>query len=335
MDTIQQRILEIALQIPDYVGYQEKERRRDVNENMRRQLALKYGEQRTYLSRLQRQAPLDQIVALENLDQKLLRLIARLQTATPGYAGWFDSAQIGESDLDQITQFDASLADGVNQIKARLEAVARAMKSKTGIEDAVAAAAETLDALNTLYDQREQFVSIGKKPSPLTLPRTAPTSPLDALAAKKAPPQEFLALASLKVNDAVSIGTVDYLVTGKATYTISSGSFWAFLLKDGGKQLWLRVGPGGEIATCQEVKISVPSPLPDSIKRENQMYTRGDAGSASVTVEGAGGVKRGSVDYARYTADDGARLWVEDFHSETRAMIGQTIDARELTVYQR
>jgi hypothetical protein len=39
MDTIQQRIIEIALQIPEYVGYQAKERRRDADRLVRRQLA--------------------------------------------------------------------------------------------------------------------------------------------------------------------------------------------------------------------------------------------------------------------------------------------------------
>ncbi len=335
MDIIQQRIIEIAQQIPDYIGYQEKERRRDANELVRRQLATKYGEQRNRLSRLQRGAPLDSIVELENLDQKLLRLIARLQTATGGYAGWFDSAQIVESDLDQLTQFDASLADGVGQLQTKLDAIAAALKSKAGIEDAVSACADTLDALNAQYDQREQFVSLGKKPSPLTMPTRQQPSPLAALESKKAPAQEIVNLATLKVNDAVSLGSTDYIVAGKITYTVSAGSFWAYLLQDGGKKLWLRVGPGGEAATCKEIEFSVPSPLPDPVKYKNQVFARGDAGKANVMVEGAGGVKRGSVSYARYAADDDSRLWVEDFGTETRVMVGQTIDARDVTTYRK
>src|SRR5512146_544725 len=108
MDRIQQRILEIAQQIPEYVGYQAKDRRRDADKLVRRQLAAKYEEQRMRLSRFSRRAPLQYVVDLENLDQKLQRLIARLHTAPGGYAGWFDAAQIVESDLDQMTQFDAA-----------------------------------------------------------------------------------------------------------------------------------------------------------------------------------------------------------------------------------
>ncbi len=335
MDIIQQRIIEIAQQIPDYIGYQQKERRRDANELVRRQLAAKYDEQRARLARLERQAPLGNIVALENLDQKLLRLIERFRTATGGYAGWFDAAQILESDLDQLTQFDASLADGVNVLKAKLDAIAAALKTKTGIDDAIDACAEALDALNAQYDQRDQFVSLGKKPSPLNVPSKPSASPLDALEAKKSPPQYIVNLASLKVNDAVSLGGADYIVAGKITYTIPAGSFWAFLLRDGGNTRWLRVGPGGEIVTCQEIEISVPSPMPESLLQGSQSFTRGDAGSASVMVEGAGGVKRGSVAYARYAADANQRLWLEDFGAEQRAMLGQTIDASEITTYRK
>ncbi len=223
MDMIQQRIIEIAQQIPDYVGYQEKERRRDANELVRRQLAAKYDEQRARLARLQRQAPLSDIVALENLDQKLLRLIERFRTATGGYAGWFDAAQIGASDLDQLTQFDASLADGVNTLKAKLDALAAALKTKTGLDDAVDACAESLDALNAQYDQREQFVSLGKKPSPSSFTIKPPASPLGALETKQAPPPELTTLANLKMKDAVSYGGADYIIAGKITYSASAG----------------------------------------------------------------------------------------------------------------
>ncbi len=334
MDTIQQRIIEIAQQIPDYVGYQQKERRRDINELVRRELAGKYGEQRNRLARLQRGAPLDSIVELENLDQKLLRLIARLQTATGGYAGWFDSAQIVESDLDQLTQFDESLAAGVKDLQAKLDAISSALKSKTGVEDAVAACADTLDALNAQYDQRDQFVSLGKRPTMVDLPKAPQTSPLGALQAKSAPPAELVNLATLKVNDAVTLGSTDYILAGKITYNVSAGSFWAYLLQDGGKKVWLRVGPGGEAATCQEFKLSVPSPLPETMQHDGKQFARGEMGTANVMVEGAGGVKRGSVSYARYNAGD-ARLWLEDFGTESRAMFGEIIDARDVTAYRK
>jgi hypothetical protein len=335
MDDLQQRMIEIALQIPGYLGYEAKERRRDVDKYTRGQLALKYSELQTVLARVRAKAPLAIIVDLERLDQKLSRLIARFNTAPRGYAGWFDSAQIVEADIDALTKFDADLANGVPGLKAAFDKLAAALKAQNGMDDAIAACGELLDNLNAEFDQREQFMSTGKRPTLSIAENLPPTSPLDALEAKRAPTADFVAVTNLKLNDALSFGGGDYLVAGKLTFKIPAGTFWAFLLKDGGKQLWLRVGPGEEIATCQEVKYRVPSPLPDALTYDNQNFTRADAGQASVTVEGAGGSKRGTVNYARYIADAGSRLWIDDFGAETRVLSGITIDPNSLKLYRR
>ena len=341
MDLIQQRILEIALQLPGYLGYEAKDRRRDMDKWTRGQLARKYGEMDTYLARVQKRAPLDVAVELENLDQKLQRLIARLNTALTGYAGWFDAAQIVEDDIDALTQFDGALANGVPQLKTALDQIAAALKAdpsatlKTGVDDAIGACSELLDNLNARFDERDQFLATGKKPALTILPPRPPSaSPLGALAAQKQTRPEIAALANLKLNDAVSFEGTDYIVAGKVTYNIAAGSFWAFLLQDRGKPLWLRAGPGNELAACQQVEFGVPFPPPETIEHHNQSFRRADAGQAKVTVEGAGGSRRGSVNYARYQSAD-TRMWIEDFGTETRVMTGQVIDAGELKVYRK
>ncbi len=333
MDRIQQRIIEIAQQIPEYAGYQAKERRRDADKLVRRQLAAKYEEQRMRLTRLSRQAPLENVVELENLDQKLQRLIARLNTAPGGYAGWFDAAQIVEGDLDQMTQFDAALAEGVLALKSAVERIATALKSKDGVADAVGACADLLDSLNAQFDQREQFLAMGKKPS--LAPELPRISPLQALEAKKAPPAEITRLSNLKLQDAISYGDTDYIVAGKMTYATAQGSFWAFLLRDGKEERWLRVGPGQQVSICKNIEFAAQTPFPESIEYTGQPMTRETTGAANVSVEGAGGLKRGSVNYARYADPSGSQLWLEDFGTETRASWGQVIDAADLKIYRR
>ena len=58
MDELQQRIIEIALQIPGYLGYEAKERRRDMDKHTRMQLASKYDAENTHLARIARSAPM-------------------------------------------------------------------------------------------------------------------------------------------------------------------------------------------------------------------------------------------------------------------------------------
>jgi len=332
MDDLQRRILEIALQIPGYLGYEAKERRRDMDLYTRNRLRAQYDELHTTLARIRQKALMAHAVELENLDQKLLRFIARMQTAPRGYAGWFDAAQIVEEDLDALTQFDAALVSGVPKLKAAIDKVAAAVKSKQEVDDAIDACAELLDTLNAEFDQREQFLATGKKPAASILTGIQAESALGALQSRTSPPAELVAISNLKLNDAVTYDRRDYIVAGKITYSVASGSFWAFLLQDGGNQLWLRVGPGNEIAACQQIKLDVPSG--NSIVYSGQTLTRGDAGSAHVVVEGAGGAKRGGVEYARYAAGN-ARLWLESFGTEVRTMFGQTIDPIELKVYRR
>ncbi len=334
MDRIQQRILEIAQQIPEYVGYQAKDRRRDADKHVRRQLAAKYEEQRMRLSRFARRAPLQYIVDLENLDQKLQRLTARLQTAPGGYAGWFDAAQIVESDLDQMTQFDAALTEGVPALKSVIDRVGASLGSGSGVDAAIGACADLLDSLNAQFDQREQFLAMGKKP--LLAPDLPPmVSPLAALEAKKAPRAETERFSTLKLQDAVTFANVDYIVSGKITFAASQGTFWAFLLKDGKDERWLRVGPADLVCICRVVEFAAQSPFPDSAEYNAQTLTRDTAGTANVTVEGVGGARRGSVEYARYSNAAGSQLWLEDYGTEMRAFWGQVVDPIELRTYRR
>ena len=332
MDDLQQRIIDIALQIPGYLGYEAKERRRDMDKHTRMQLAAKYDAENTHLARIARGAPMQYATALENLDQKLERLLARFRTAPRGYAGWFDSAQIVEEDLDALTQFDAALAGGVAQLKSAIDAIGAAMKTKQGVEDAMSAAAETLDTLNTQYDQRENLLASGKKPTLDLFANLA--APLDALKAKTQPPADFAALMNLKLNDAVSHDGTDFIVSGKIAYNDAGQKFWAFALKDRGQEKWLRVGPGAEIALCDEIKFAIPSPLPDSVELNGKGFATDVSGTANVTVEGAGGTRRGSVEYGRFIAMD-TRLWLEDFGQGKRAMLGQTVDTSDLKVYTK
>lgn len=334
MDNIQQSVANIAQGIPGYAGYQAKDRRRDNDRLVRRQLASKFEEQRTRLARLTRQAPIEVADDLENIDQKLQRLVARLSTAPTGYAGWFDAAQIVESDLDQLTLCDAKLAEGAQQFQTALDQIATALKTKENMEDAIGAGGDLLDQLNQQFDQREQFLAQGKRPS-LEAPAKPAASPLGALTGKPTAPAQIVALTNLRLKDALSYGGNDYLVSGKITYTIPTGSFWAYLLNDNGNECWLRVGPGDEIAICKVVPFDVPTALPETVQYENQTLTRQFQGTANVAVEGANGARRGTVQYGKYIGAPDLRLWIENYGAETRTLWGRTLDAAELKSYRR
>ncbi len=332
MADMQQTIQNIQQQIPGYAGYQSKEHRRDADKVLRERLATQYSAQRDRLNRVMQEIAksnqLSAVSELEGANLQLQRFIARLQTAPRGYAGWFDAAQIQEADLDQLYQFDSSLASGVDELKAAIDAVTTAVKSGKGSGDTVSRLRETLDALNARLDAREEFVARGKRPS-------ASASPLGVLQPKTKPSPETSALGQLKLNDAVSYDGNDYLVSGRITYSVASGTFNAYQLSDRDKKRWLRSGPNNELSVTDEVAFSVPSELPDALSYGGKNYSRAEQGAANVSVEGASGTKPGAVNYSRYTADGGGRLWVEDWGSETKVQAGQVVDPFEVKLYRK
>ncbi|HZQ08929.1 MAG TPA: DUF4178 domain-containing protein [Anaerolineae bacterium] len=333
MGELKQTITNIANAIPGYSGYQSKEQRREADRILRERLTNQYVALRDRLTRVQQDAvrsgQLATVSDLEGANQQLSRFISRLRVAPTGYAGWFDAAQIQETDLDLIYQFDASLANGVDELSSAIEALATAVHSKTDVDKAYTALRDELDTLNQRLDGREEFIARGKRPAPAA-------SPLGALKDKQVPaPPGANPYEQLKLNDAISYDKTDYLVAGRVTYSVAAGKFYAYLLRDRDNQKWLRVGPNNELDVAQEVSFSVPEPLPDSLTYNGKTYTVAEQGAANVQVEGASGTQNGSVNYHRYQSDGGARLWVEDWGTETRVTAGNLVDPFEVKLYRK
>src|SRR5437763_396869 len=106
MGDMKSTVTSIGNAIPGYTGYQTKERRRDADRILRERLTNQYVTQRDQLTRIQQDAVRGGLLGLvsdiESANQQLSRFISRLRVAPSGYAGWFDSAQIQEADLDLI-----------------------------------------------------------------------------------------------------------------------------------------------------------------------------------------------------------------------------------------
>jgi len=333
MGDLKSTVTSIGNAIPGYSGYQSKDRRRDADRILRDRLTNQYNAQRDHLTRIQQDAvranQLGLVSDLESANQQLSRFISRLRVAPTGYAGWFDAAQIQEADLDLIYQFDASLANGVDELTAILDPLQTAVREKQDTEKAYYSLRDELDSLNQRLDAREEFVARGKRPAPSA-------SPLGALKDKQVPaPAGANPFEQLKMNDAISYDKTDYLVAGHVTYSVAAGKFYAYLLRDRDNQKWLRVGPNNELAVADEVQFSVPAPLPDTLTYSGKTYTVAEQGAANVEVEGASGNQTGAVNYHRYNGDGGARLYVEDWGTEVRVQAGNVVDPFEIKLYRK
>jgi len=228
----------IAASIPGYLGYRERERRRDADRELRADLARQYSAQQDRLTDLQRRATnralLSALDDMERAGLKLQRFIDRLRTASYGYAGWFDTATIREAELEQLYAFDHLLTAGVERVAAALNGVAEAVDAREGVEAAVEGLAGTVDDLNRRFDQRRNLLAEGKK--------TPPNELKEALEVAALPSPAFQALADLKVDDALTYDSIDYLVIAKVTYDAQGALSYAYQLEDTDTDRWLRVG---------------------------------------------------------------------------------------------
>src|SRR2546430_1522076 len=126
----------IANMIPGYTGYQDKERRREADKELRMFLGRRFREQHGELMRVQQQLArtrhLEQIGEVDRLGGVLQRFIDKLETATQGYAGLFDPVTVREAELDQLYTFDAALVNGLGEVTEAIKAVGSASTQGTG-----------------------------------------------------------------------------------------------------------------------------------------------------------------------------------------------------------
>ena len=322
----------IAASIPGYLGYRERERRRDADRELRADLARQYSAQQDRLTDLQRRATnralLSALDDMERAGLKLQRFIDRLRTASYGYAGWFDTATIREAELEQLYAFDHLLTAGVERVAAALNGVAEAVDAREGVEAAVEGLAGTVDDLNRRFDQRRNLLAEGKK--------TPPNELKEALEVAALPSPAFQALADLKVDDALTYDSIDYLVIAKVTYDAQGALSYAYQLEDTDTDRWLRVGPASdEVVLFDVVDERVSTPPAETLEVAGESFRQTGEGQAKAYIVGPGGRREGVAEYWLYTSDSGGRLWIEKWGDAVRVQRGQPVDADQIKVWPR
>ncbi|HUS17412.1 MAG TPA: hypothetical protein VM536_20645 [Chloroflexia bacterium] len=168
----------VAEMIPGYTGYQDKERRREADKELRMYLARQFRDQHSALVRVQQQIArsrhLEAIGEVDRLAGVLQRFIDKLETATQGYAGLFDPIQVREAELDQLYTFDAALTEGLGEVTDAIETVGAAAQQGSGAAPATTAGdvpelpsalshlSTTLDHLLQTWNHRNDVLMSGR-----------------------------------------------------------------------------------------------------------------------------------------------------------------------------
>lgn len=144
-----------------FVGYVERENRREADKMLREDLARRYRDLWGRVSGLQRQltadGQLEWVDDLEGASVKLQTFADRIQGAAYGYSGFFDAARVNERELAQLYEYDLALLEGVDRISAAIDNVAASIGSDgmpAAVRHLVSLSQESVDAFN----RREQVV---------------------------------------------------------------------------------------------------------------------------------------------------------------------------------
>lgn len=144
-----------------FLGYVERENRRDADKILRVGVAERIEKQWGRVSEIQRtvvqEGQLELVDDLEAGAIKLRQLSDRLKTASYGYAGFFDAVRIKEDELAKIYAFDVSLLETAEEIERAVDNVEASLNT-----DGLPAALRHLqtigqEAIDT-FDQRNEVI---------------------------------------------------------------------------------------------------------------------------------------------------------------------------------
>lgn len=114
-----------------FIGYFDRDRRREADMLLRETVAQRYEEQWDRISSLQRDmikaSQLEHVDDLEAAAIKLRTFIDRVRRASHGYAGLFDHVRINSEELEKLYQYDLSLLENVDRIARAIDNVSASL----------------------------------------------------------------------------------------------------------------------------------------------------------------------------------------------------------------
>lgn len=151
----------IALYIPGYKGYRQKNLRRDEDRAVRGEVARELEAVKNDLVTVQRATvgDLDLMRETERIRSKVDKYYIDVKKAVGGYSGFHDSVKIMEAELDGLIQWDAKLMDDVQSLKAQAKAlVSDINKEDNTLKERLMGLERTIDQLSEDYLGRESVM---------------------------------------------------------------------------------------------------------------------------------------------------------------------------------
>jgi hypothetical protein len=147
--------------VSGFLGYFDRETRRDADRLLRGEIAKRYEEQWSRISSLQRQLISGgQLKYLDDLEEAAIKMRIfsdRVARAAYGYGGFFDVVRIHSEELEKLYEYDIALLENVDNIARAIDNVEASIDTDglpAAIRHLIALGQEALDA----FDRRSEVI---------------------------------------------------------------------------------------------------------------------------------------------------------------------------------
>lgn len=147
--------------VAGFLGYYDRERRREADKILRDTLGQRYEEQWQRISGIQTSLvsakQLEYVDDLERAAVKLRGFIDRVKGAPRGYAGFFDAVRVNQDELDKLYQYDLALLEQADRVRSAIDGLEATIGSDD-FQAAIGTLVSIATELTTVYDRRDEVV---------------------------------------------------------------------------------------------------------------------------------------------------------------------------------
>ena len=150
--------------IPGYHGYKEKELRRESDRLVRMEAVNRLKAAKTVMRRAFANPAMVQKLAGEDtyrydaLNSRMDRVTQRIDRAVAGYQGLFDAVKVKENKLDSVLEYDVSLIEKADGIKADCRTLSKMQPGNEDWSAAMDALISKVEEYDSLIDSRSEIL---------------------------------------------------------------------------------------------------------------------------------------------------------------------------------
>lgn len=147
----------IALYIPIYKGYREKNLRREEDRAVRQELSRAIQGTKQDLATIQRElaSQTDLMLELERIRTKVDKYDIGIKKAVNGYSGFHSAVKILEKDLEELVRWDAELIDDIELLREGTADLLRSVDLGMDVKAEIRNLERGIDSMMEAYNQRE------------------------------------------------------------------------------------------------------------------------------------------------------------------------------------